>query len=132
MAESVVLVSSDPMLGTSLEVLARGRLRVIRVDPSHQPSAWPGRTTSTVVLDLGARDPAATSSWVRQHHSGRLVVLLRPGEHESSLPPDPERLVLRRPLGLSDLVEILLDQGATAGSAGRCRPFHRWPGTGGC
>ena len=131
MAESVVLVTGDPMLGTSLEVLSRGRLRVIRVDPSHQLSAWPGRTTSTVVLDLGARDPAATSSWVRQHHSGRLVVLLRPGENESSLPPDPERLVLRRPLGLSDLVEILLDQGATTGSAGGPLPDSAVRSTGG-
>ena len=117
MAESVILVSRDPLLGTSLEALAQGRLRVTRLDPSHQPSVWPGRARSTVVLDLGARDRAAFSSWVRQHHKGRLVVLLHPEEEESSLPPDPERLVLRRPLGLSEMVEILLDQDATTRSA---------------
>jgi Protein of unknown function (DUF4012) len=118
-AQLVVLVSSDPLLGTSLNVLSRGRLRVTRIDPSHRPSAWPGKATSTVVLDLGTKDWAATYPWVRQHHRGRLVVLLRPGQPESSLPPDPERLTLRRPLGLSDLVEILTDPAASSGSADR-------------
>jgi Protein of unknown function (DUF4012) len=118
-AESVVLVSSDPLLGKSLEVLARGRLRVTRLDPSHRPSVWPGRARSTVVLDLGAGDRAAFSSWVRQHHTGRLIILLHPGEQESSLPPDPERLVLHRPLSLSEIVEILLGQGAITDSAAR-------------
>jgi hypothetical protein len=118
-AVSVLLVSSDPLLGTSLEVLARGRLMVTRIDPSHQSSRWPGSATSTVVLDLSAGERAAAYSWVRQHHAGRLVVLLRPGEQASTLPPDPDQLVLRRPLGLSDLVEVLADLDATNGPAGR-------------
>jgi hypothetical protein len=118
-AVSVLLVSSDPLLGTSLEALARGRLWVTRIDPSHPSSTWPTRASSTVVLDLGAGERAAAYSWVRQHHAGRLVVLLRPGEQASSLPPDPDRLVLRRPLGLHDLVETLAGQDATNGPAGR-------------
>jgi hypothetical protein len=116
-AVSVLLVSSDPLLGTSLEALAQGRLWVTRIDPSHPSSIWPARATSTVVLDLGAGERAAAYSWVRQHHAGRLVVLLRPGEQASSLPPDPDRLVLRRPLGLYDLVETLAGQEATNGLA---------------
>jgi len=97
------LVSSDPVLGSSLEVLAQGRLLVTRIDPSHRSPKWPPRTTSTVVLDLAAEKQAAAYSWVRQHHASRMVVLLRPGEQASSLPPDPDRLVLRRPLSLSNL-----------------------------
>jgi hypothetical protein len=116
-AESVLLVSSDPLLGSSLEALARGRLLVARVDPSHRPAVWPGKTRSTVVLDLSAEDRAATYPWVRQHHTGRVVVLLRPGEQESSLPPDADRLVLRRPLGVSQLVEILAGPAPRFGTA---------------
>jgi hypothetical protein len=118
-AVSVLLVSSDPLLGTSLDALAQGRLWVTRIDPSHRPSIWPGRTTSTVVLDLAAGERPAAHSWVRQHHAGRVVVLLRPGEQGSSLPPDPDTLVLRRPLGLFDLVEILAGLDATNGTVGR-------------
>ena len=107
MAVSVLLLSNDPHLGPSLQALAPGRLRVRHLEPSRQPPTWPGRTTSTVVLDLAAGERATAYSWVRQHHAGQVIVLLRPGEQASSLPPDPERLVLRRPLSLADLVEIL-------------------------
>jgi Protein of unknown function (DUF4012) len=74
---------------------------------------------STVVLDLGAEERAATYSWVRQHHSGRVVVLLTPGEQESDLPPDPDLVVLRRPVSPYDLVETLAGMDATSGPAGR-------------
>jgi Protein of unknown function (DUF4012) len=121
-AEPVLLVSSDPSLVSHLEVLGRGRLWVSPVDPARRPSAWPGKARSTVVLDLGASDRDAAYTWVRQHHGGRLVVLLQPGEGESSLPPDPDpdpdRLVLRRPFRLADLVEILVDKGPTTGTVG--------------
>jgi hypothetical protein len=130
-AVPVLLVSSDPLLGTSLEALAQGRLWVTRIDPSHRPSIWPGRTTSTVVLDLGAGERAAAYSWVREHHAGRVVVLLRPGEQGSSLPPDPDQLVLRRPLGLFDLVEILAGLDATKGPVGRSSGQVSPPKTGG-
>ncbi len=119
MAVSVLLVSSDPLLGKSIEVLAGGRLWVARIDASHRSSMWPGRAMSTVVLDLDAGERAAAYSWVRQHHTGRVVVLLTSGEQASNLPPDPDRLVLRRPLSLSDLVEILAGMDATSGPAGR-------------
>jgi Protein of unknown function (DUF4012) len=118
-AVSVFLVSSEPHLGSSLEVLSRGRLMVTRIDPSRQPPRWPARATSTVVLDLDAGERAAAYAWVRQHHAGRMVVLLGLGEQASSLPPDPDRLVLRRPFGLSDLVEVLTGPDATNGPADR-------------
>ncbi len=119
MAVSVLLVSSDPLLGKSLEVLAGSRLWVTRIDASHRSSIWPSWRMSAVVLDLGAGERAAAYSWVRQHHAGRVVVLLTPGEQAPSLPPDPDRLVLRRPLSLPDLVEILAGVDATNGPAGR-------------
>jgi Protein of unknown function (DUF4012) len=118
-AESVLLVSRDPLLSMSLAALARGRLLVVRVDPSHRPWAWPAEAISTVVLDLGAKERGAACSWVRQHYQGTLVVLVRAGEQESSLPPDPNRLVLHRPLGVPDLINILTDLAATGGPAGR-------------
>jgi hypothetical protein len=117
-AVSVLLLSNDPHLGSSLEALGSGLLRVRNLEPSRQPATWPGRAGSTVVLDLAAGERATAYSWVRQHHAGRLIVLLRPGEQASSLPPDPDRLVLRRPLGLSDLVEILSGLDSTNGPAG--------------
>ena len=117
MAVSVLLLSNDPHLGSSLQALASGLLRVRNLEPSRQPATWPGRAGSTVVLDLAAGERATAYSWVRQHHAGRLIVLLRPGEQASSLPPDPDRLVLRRPLSLSDLVEILSGLDSTNGSA---------------
>jgi Protein of unknown function (DUF4012) len=116
-AVSVLLLSNDPHLGSSLEALAPGLLRVRNLEPSRQPATWPGRAASTVVLDLAAGERATAYSWVRQHHAGHLIVLLRPGEQASSLPPDPDRLVLRRPLGLSDLVEILSGLDPTNGPA---------------
>jgi hypothetical protein len=118
MAVSVLLLSHDPLLGSSLEALARGHLRVRHLEPSRQSASWPGRAISTVVLDLAAGERATAYSWVREHHAGRLIVLLRPGEQASSLPPDPDRMVLRRPLSLSDLVEILSGMDSTNGPAG--------------
>jgi uncharacterized protein DUF4012 len=114
LAERVLLVSSDPFLGASLQGMARGRLLVASVDPAHRPTAWPGAARCTVVLDLGAKERAVAYPWVRQHHGGRLVVLLQPGEREASLPADPDRLVLRRPFRLPDLVEILVGTLPTA------------------
>jgi Protein of unknown function (DUF4012) len=113
LAEPVLLVSSDPFLGSSLEALARGRLLVSPVDPAHRPSTWPGEAACTVVLDLGTEARAAAYPWVRQHHDGRLVVLLQPGERESGLPADPDQLALHRPFRLADLVEILVGTAPT-------------------
>jgi hypothetical protein len=134
LAEPVLLVSSDPSLVSHLQVLARGRLRVSPVDPARRSSPWPGGARSTVVLDLGASDlgasdPDAAYSWVRQHHDGRLVVLLRPGEGESSLPldPDPDRLVLRRPFRLAELVELLVDGDPTTDRVSPVSPPRESP-----
>jgi uncharacterized protein DUF4012 len=106
-AEPVLLISNDPFLGSSLEALAHGRLRVARIDPVQRSAAWPGPPTATVVLDLARRELDHAYPWVRNHHPGRVVLLLKPGEPENSLPPDPDRLVIRRPFRLVDLVEIL-------------------------
>jgi hypothetical protein len=116
-AVSVLLLSNDPLLGPSLEALARGRLRVRHLEPSRRSTTWPGRATSTVVLDLAAGERATAYSWVREHHAGPVIVLLRPDEQASSLPPDPDRLVLRRPLSLSYLVETLSGLDSTNGPA---------------
>jgi uncharacterized protein DUF4012 len=118
LAEPVLLVSSDPFLGASLQAMARGRFWVAPIDPAHRPSPWPGAASCTVVLDLGARARAVAYPWVRQHHGGRLVVLLLLGEPEASLPADPDRLVLRRPFRLPDLVEVLVGMAASTAPAG--------------
>ena len=115
MGELVLLLSNDPSLGGTLEGLARGRMRVVGVDPARRPAVWPWPAAATVVLDLTRRDRDAVYPWVRQHHSGRVVVLLKPGEREASLPPDPDRLVIQRPFRLIDLIEVLAGPDASAG-----------------
>jgi hypothetical protein len=106
-AEPVLLISSDPFLGASLEALAGDRVRVARLDPSRRHNAWPGEPAGTVVLDVTAGHRQALHDWVRRHHRGPLVVLLKPGERAPSLPPDPDRVVVGRPFRMADLVWVL-------------------------
>jgi hypothetical protein len=107
MAEPILLISSDPFLGASLEALAGGRVRVARLEPSRRHAAWPGEPAGTVVLDVTAGQRRALHDWVRRHHRGPLVVLLKPGERAPSLPPDPDRVVVGRPFRMADLVWVL-------------------------
>ena len=107
MAEPVLLISSDPFLGASLEAVARGRLQIARLDPSHRPPAWPATPSTTVVLDVTTRQRDPIHTWVRRHHPGPLVILLKPGERQPDLPPDPWRVVVARPFRLIELVGLL-------------------------
>ena len=107
MAAPVLLISSDPFLGASVEALAVGRLRVARLDPSRRPAAWPGEPEAIVVLDVSARQRNALHTWIRRHHGGSLVVLLKPGERVPPLAFDPASVVVGRPFRLSDLVWVL-------------------------
>jgi hypothetical protein len=106
-AEPVLLISSDPFLGASLEAIARGRVQVARLDLARRPVAWPAEPTATVVLDVAAGQRDAVHAWVRRHHSGPLVVLLKPGERQPGVPSDPAQVVVGRPFRLADLVELL-------------------------
>jgi Protein of unknown function (DUF4012) len=106
-AAPVLLISSDPFLGASLEAIARGRLHVARLDPSRPPTAWPAGPTATVVLDVTARSRQALHGWVRRHHPGLVVVVLKPGERHPALPPDPNLLVVARPFRVRALVALL-------------------------
>jgi hypothetical protein len=106
-AEAVLLISSDSFLGASLEAVAPGRVQVARLDPARRPVAWPAEPAATVVLDVTARQREAFHLWVRRHHAGPLVVVLKPGERRPVLPPDPDLVVLGRPFRLVDLVTIL-------------------------
>jgi hypothetical protein len=106
-AEPVLLISSDPFLGASLEAVARGRVQVARLDLARRPVAWPAEPTATVVLDVAAGQRDAVHAWVRRHHPGPLVVLLKPGERQPGVPPDPDQVVVGRPFRLADLVELL-------------------------
>jgi Protein of unknown function (DUF4012) len=107
MAEPVLLISSDPFLGASLEAVARGRLQIARLDPIHRPPAWPATPSTTVVLDVTARQRDPVHTWIRRHHPGPLVILLKPGERHPALPPDPWRVVVARPFRLMELVGLL-------------------------
>ena len=107
MAEPVLLISSDPFLGASLEAVARGRLQIARLDPTHRPPAWPATPSTTVVVDVTTRQRDPIHTWVRRHHPGPLVILLKPGERDPALPPDPWRVVVARPFRLIELVGLL-------------------------
>jgi hypothetical protein len=63
MAEPVLLISSDPFLGASLEAVARGRLQIARLDPTHRPPAWPATPSTTVVLDVTTRQRDPIHTW---------------------------------------------------------------------
>jgi hypothetical protein len=106
-AEPVLLISSDSFLGASLEAVARGRLQVARLDPALRPVAWPAEPAATVVLDVTARQRDAFHTWVRRHHPGPMVLVLKPGERQPTLPRDPDMVVVARPFRLVDLVTIL-------------------------
>ena len=102
-----MLISSDSFLGPSLEAVAGGRVRVARLDPTRRPMAWPVEPAATVVLDVTARQRHAFHAWVRRHHQGHLVIVLKPGERGPVLSPDPDLVVVGRPFRLVDLVTIL-------------------------
>jgi hypothetical protein len=108
-AEPVLLISSDPFLGANLEAVANGRLQIARLDPAHRPPAWPAGLATTVVLDVTARHRDSIHTWIRHHHPGALVILLKPGERHPALPPDRSRVVVTRPFRLIDLVALLED-----------------------
>ena len=114
MAEAVLLISSDSFLGAGLEAVAPGRVEVARLDPARRPVAWPAGAAATVVLDVSARQLEAFHLWVRRHHTGPMVVVLKPGERCPVLPPDPDLVVLGRPFRLVDLVTILEHPPASA------------------
>ena len=107
MAEPVLLISSDSFLGAGLEAVAPGRVEVARLDPARRPVAWAAGAAVTVILAVHARPLGALPPWVRRHHAGPLVVVLKPGERRPVLPPDPDLVVLGRPFRLVDLVTIL-------------------------
>jgi hypothetical protein len=145
-AAPVLLISSDPFLGASLEAVARGRLQVARLDPSRRRWSGPGGPAAgTVVLDVTARQREVLRAWVRHHHAGPLVVLLKPAERVPSPAARPDQVVIGRPFRLGDLVRCsrtLRPPGRTAPkpdpprSAGlgraRTRPTGSWgPCTGG-
>jgi hypothetical protein len=106
-AEPVLLISSDPFLGASLEAVARGRLQIARLDPARRPPAWPAGPSATVVLDVTARQRDPIRTWIRRHHPGPLVIVLKPGERHSALPADPGTVVVARPFRLIELVALL-------------------------
>jgi hypothetical protein len=131
-AEPVLLISSDPFLGASLEAVAHGRLQVARLDPSRRPLVWPGGPPGTVVLDVTARQREVLHAWVRRHHPGPLVVLLKPAERALSPPPDRAEVVIGRPFRLGDLVSVLEDPPVPGPDAPEPDPpEHGAPCTGG-
>ena len=107
MGKPILLISSDSFLGAGLEAVAGGHLRVARLDPARRPAVWPAEPAATVVLDVTAREREAFHLWVRRHHDGPLVVVLKPGEGRPVLAPDPDLVVVGRPFRLVDLVTIL-------------------------
>jgi hypothetical protein len=86
-AEPVLLISSDPFLGANLEAAANGRVQVTPLDPAHRPPTWPAGPSTTVVLDVAAHHRDSIHTWIRHHHPGALVILLKPGERHPALPP---------------------------------------------
>ena len=127
-AEPVLLISSDSFLGARLEAVARGRLRVARLDPALRPVAWPAEPAATVVLDVTGRQREAFHAWVRRYHPGPMVVVLKPGERRPTVPRDPDLVVVARPFRLVDLVTILEHPPAPPGPGAPAETPDEGPG----
>ena len=126
MAEPVLLISTDPFLGANLEAAAHGRVQVAHLDPAQRPPTWPAGPSTTVVLDVTAHHRDSIHTWIRHHHSGPLVILLKPGERHPALPPDRSRVVVARPFRLIDLVALLEQRSHPTRSRQRSRRvLHR-------
>jgi hypothetical protein len=106
-AQPVLLVSTDPMLGSALRTVHTGDVRVALFDPDDQPVGWPGTDHNAVVLDVPPAERAAALAWVRGHHRGHLLVVLRPDEQAADLQRDPGLATIRRPFPIRDLAEAL-------------------------
>ena len=91
MAEPVLLISSDPYLGASLEAVAHGRVQVAHLDPADRPPTWPAAPEATVVLDVTPHQRDSVHTWIRDHHPGPPVILLKPGERSANLAVDGAR-----------------------------------------
>jgi Protein of unknown function (DUF4012) len=125
-AHQVLLVSSDPFLLASLTVAARGHFAVQRIDPVVEPAGWPWQAASAVVLDVAPEQRAGMSAWVRRHHSGPLLVLLKPDEPDKPPPSDPARVVVRRPFRIIDLLDVLTAPAGPESTPERLRPSGRF------
>lgn len=125
MAQQVLLVSSDPFLVASLTVAARGRFAVRRIDPAVEPARWPWQAASAVVLDVAPEQRAGMSAWVRRHHSGPLMMLLKSDEPDTLPPTDPAPVVVRRPFRIIDLVDVLTAPAGPDAARARLRPPSR-------
>jgi hypothetical protein len=121
-AHQVLLVSSDPFLVASLTVAARGHFAVLRIDPAVERAGWPWPAAAAVVLDVAPGQRAGMSAWVRRHHSGPLMVLLKSDEPDTLPPSDPARVVVRRPFRIIDLVDVLAAPAGPESARARSRP----------
>ncbi|HYY82652.1 MAG TPA: DUF4012 domain-containing protein [Actinomycetes bacterium] len=107
MAYPVLLVSGDPMLGSALRTVHDGHVRVVPFEPGDEVTGWRWPEGYAVVLDVALAHRAAALAWIRRHHHGRLVIVLRPGEPTTGLPASPEVRTLRRPFLIRELAAAL-------------------------
>jgi hypothetical protein len=99
----VLLVSRDAMLAEALEALVDepGEVRTLDWRADSLELALHG--TDVVVLDVPPSLHQRSFAVIDGRFLGRTVVLLQEGESAEALPPGPSRVVLYRPLQISDL-----------------------------
>jgi hypothetical protein len=108
--QRVTLLSWGRGLGMDLRLLL-AQERQLQVIGSPLQLTGAGPPADVVVVDVPAQYRHVACEQVRRHYRGRLLVLLDPEDSSQDLPPDPNRTLLTRPFGVSEL------SAALAGSA---------------
>ena len=116
MPRRIVLFTRDAGLTVALRGLLSAEDRVLQFDsPEGRPPAL-DPAADTVVLDLSADLRRGAYRSIREWFSGRLVVLLGPGEVDTSFDADKGCRTLFRPFQLDDLIgELVVPPGRFRG-----------------
>ena len=103
----LAVVSPDPELVTTLQA-EYGHLVAARRFEDPSGMAGPaGQAVEGAVLDVGFGQRRAAYETVRRHYDGWLVILVNADEAAPELPDDPRCIVLGRPFGTADLLELV-------------------------
>ena len=108
MARRIVLFTRDAGLTVALRSLLSAEDRVLQFD---SPDGRPGTldpAADTIVLDLPGDLRRGAYRSIREWFSGRLVILLAPGEVDKSFDADKGCRTLFRPFQLDDLIRDLV------------------------
>jgi len=93
----VVVLSADQALAAAISRMAGPDASTRRYLSPAELDDWAHPPVDVVVLDDQQRSRGVLYRQLRQRYRGAVIVVLRPDEAEDVLPPDPARVIMRRP-----------------------------------